>query len=1152
MKFRSLAMLLPVASLLAADPFPELKDIPAALRLEPNPAVAIDKDGNYLVNGKIRYLAGVQLCPGPVHDTGPTEGYPPELKWLYEAPLQYESAQRLGFDTVSTFASLRHLLAKKPKIVRENELAALDRLRASGLPQQVDFTGFPWGAGSAREFLPPEAVNQFHSGENNHWVSFNIFHPAGRAAYCDYWRSGAKDAVASGSPILMYELFNEPAYDEPSEYNRALFAKFLAKKYGSVDRLNAIWRSKYPSFEAAAQFKTKTEFPGLRVDWSKFLEEGFADLCRLGVKTIREVDPSARFCVQIMGRNLYRSLPRSNINLYLVNQEMQTVSAPTGGGIDRSGGLEAAAKAAIDTPANSPGLPEGILQRHFFRALADGKPIHNGECYTGRDYQATLNIIWLDFLRGSSATYLFEWSKRAWDWKPRGSAEGGKAVAERYPWMILNPYAYPAEGFLSIMAAKREIFQVQEYFARGRRHADAETAILLSFPTERYSAAVGKVEKNEVTHLTAALEFSHYGTDVILEEQLTENRQERYKAIAAMGVGFIYPETAARLESFVEKGGVLILGRDFMRLDEYGNPAPWKKLPPFTVEPLASPATGVLSMTFPQAKRLPGAIKGRNDRRITDAAQWEAIGSFEGTPALFRARLGKGTVYLFTPEMQDYALASLMGGLLSQHGIEPRAEIIRAAEKDLAVNLELHASFQPGKTLLYLYNSDRYPKLVRVKPRGQAYSSAAELFAGRALPMNAEGALALVEPQQRLVLCFGDATEFGTFAPVTEAVLEKEYADQLKVIETEREKRREANFRYLADPAMLKTIDLRAFCNRGFIDQVSDDGKGGWTDQGRENSLVGVPWGVTELLGIPCDLIRNDENEDKTCIVMASPSQKGELPKEVKGIPVGAKVKALYFFHTAAWCTNQAPAMSYRIRYAGGKTLEVPVIVGVNLWDWWLRDKTPFVAWRNRENRGFHCWRWENPEPELAVDALDIVSANSKVVPIVIGVTAELYDGVRKETVPFEKQELVGFSKAAVKTLEDGFELEVSAETSPWAGVLIRNRGLAPLGLQEGDVIRFEIRGGKDRFGNAKGGQKLQFTGRIYERGKVGSPAGKWVSVAAGNDPETFQRVEIPLKALLSDKLPAEQINGFILQFRGTGADSGVVVRNFTIERRLP
>lgn len=70
-----------------------------------------------------------------------------------------------------------------------------------------------------------------------------------------------------------------------------------------------------------------------------------------------------------MGGSYYRSLPRSNMNLFEINRQLDAISLPTGGGvsIEPAAGYDAPPGHAGSAPAVHSGVTEGILMRAFFR-----------------------------------------------------------------------------------------------------------------------------------------------------------------------------------------------------------------------------------------------------------------------------------------------------------------------------------------------------------------------------------------------------------------------------------------------------------------------------------------------------------------------------------------------------------------------------------------------------------------------------------------------------------------------------------------------------------------------------------------------------------------------------------------------------------------
>ncbi len=1158
------AVLLLAVSAAAESPYPHsASEVPPPLRYPAGAPITGDRDGNYRVDGKIRWLLGTQPPSGYSRsDVLPRPADPPELNWIYRETLDYDSAQRLGFDTLFPYTSCRFINQFAPGHRRgritEDFKEALAKMLSSGLPLVVDYTATPWNQGSfnskdpeLRKHLADEALNAYHLGEGNHWVAYNVFHPDARKILRAMWEDGVREFEGK-SPILAYELFNEPAYNDPGPYNRKLFAEYLAKRYRTIAVMNRVYDARYASFEEAANFKNKNENAGLAVDWCKFMEEGFTDLCRFGAETITRLKPDARTSVQPGGNAHYRQVTRNHVNPYEINQFMAAISLPTAGGISPRGG-DRPAERAIDTPANSPNLGEGLLQRHFYRATSEGKPILNGELYVGNDANTIRNRFWLDLLRGVNASYAFSWSKRAWDWQDEAS---GRRRAEIEPYAMVNPYN--RTDFPALMAVKKEIFRFGEFFMPRDRGVSSEVAILISYPTERRSEAIGNLVRNEVTAYAAALDFSHFGVDAILEEQLPGNRQQRYRAIVAVGVRNIYPATAKYLLDYVKAGGTLILAREFMSEDEYGHPVDWQGALDFTFERDEKAPTAGIKMKLPNPELLPGALQGRNTRRITRNSGWEILAETGGAPTLLTRKIGKGSISLVTPEMQDYQIAAQLQAVLGRAGIRPRATLRRAAERDLAVNIELHPARRGSRTAWFLFNHDNYPKLVDFKP--EARGPLFDLLNSRTFTLTADGSARVLLPAfGYAILGSGPEAEFAAFAPFAPAdpAAEKVRFDEALAATKKRQEELEAGrFRYRPDLARTRTLDLRKFCNRGFLDSVEGDGKGGWTDQGRENSLTGVPWGVHNLLGVPCDLIRFDENDDKTCIVLASKSQKGALPEKVEGIPVGGRVRALYFFHTAAWVGLKQPAMTYRIHYRSGKSLDVTAVCGRDIGNWWLDSSTARInAWRNTQNRGFQCMEWVNPTPEDEVATLDILSPDSTVVPIVIAITAEAYTPVK--TLAWQTLTVAPWGKLKGEAASSGGEIVVSAESDLWAGFICRPKSAAdawkptPEEWKEARLV-FEINGGLDRFGNHKGGQLLGVTLRGAAEGKP--VASERIDLRRlldrapiDSDPESWQEASIPLREFKKADVLNGVITGVGFQFLGTGNIAGVAARNFRL-----
>jgi len=127
----------------------------------------------------------------------------------------------------------------------------------------------------------------------------------------------------------------------------------------------------------------------------------------------------------------------------------------------------------------------------------------------------------------------------------------------------------------------------------------------------------------------------------------------------------------------------------------------------------------------------------------------------------------------------------------------------------------------------------------------------------------------------------------------------------------------------------------------------------------------------------------------------------------IRGIQVGKKLRRLHFLHAAAFAyqpnagkyTGYGERLaSYVVQFANGSKQEIPVIAGENIDEWhvgvWsVEPKQARIVWEGRIDLGatarLHLFSWKNPNPELAINSFDFVSAMSAGAPFLIAVTVE-------------------------------------------------------------------------------------------------------------------------------------------------------------------
>jgi prepilin-type processing-associated H-X9-DG protein len=184
-------------------------------------------------------------------------------------------------------------------------------------------------------------------------------------------------------------------------------------------------------------------------------------------------------------------------------------------------------------------------------------------------------------------------------------------------------------------------------------------------------------------------------------------------------------------------------------------------------------------------------------------------------------------------------------------------------------------------------------------------------------------------------------------------------------------------------------VDLRPYTNMGFKDEVANDGKGGWSDEGN-NDLKYFPVGRQLFGGVLFDVIDPAVNNGKSCL-------QPFLVKEraIKGIKVNRKLETLFFLYgtTYTMCGKGEETAFYQVVYADGQAVKIPIRFGIEITDWYSavpESETVVKAWEG--DNGFHSpiyitrLEWRNPHPEKEISAIDV--ALPPVVPFRHGLIA--------------------------------------------------------------------------------------------------------------------------------------------------------------------
>ena len=189
-------------------------------------------------------------------------------------------------------------------------------------------------------------------------------------------------------------------------------------------------------------------------------------------------------------------------------------------------------------------------------------------------------------------------------------------------------------------------------------------------------------------------------------------------------------------------------------------------------------------------------------------------------------------------------------------------------------------------------------------------------------------------------------------------------------------------------------IDLSKAVNRSFTDDVHGNG---WTGFGSDSDLHNIQPGRNTIAGsVPFEILDPTINNGKGCIVLRGPNR-SQFPMTSEPIAVNRRCKSLYFLHTAMW-VNAEPGQSlldYRITYADGTSLSVPMAYQSQIGDWWQAGDYDHARVVYREgDRCVFATRWVNSKPDQPIRSIQVVSRN-KAIPIILAITAQCPDASR-------------------------------------------------------------------------------------------------------------------------------------------------------------
>jgi len=365
-------------------------------------------------------------------------------------------------------------------------------------------------------------------------------HPAARALR-ERFLSAAVERFARHPAMAMWDVWNEPEQSfrarHPSMATitcycgacQSAFVEWLRRKYGDVERLNAVWGRRYDAFEEAEAPRdpgTVTDF----VDWREFHMDVMAEEGRWRIETVRRLDP------------------RHTVYLHVVPNTMSVFSAVTC--VDDFAMAEPCDVFAASTNVS----PHATVQ---VVSAARGKTIYNVESHVNYGSAARhQRVLGLDDLRADLLPQVGMGVRGFLFWQFRAETLGLEA---------------PAWGLVRTDGSDRRVTAAAEAFWRALEpHAEA----LMRCPPPAAEVGVWKSRRNEVYHfcqdgsLTPLAEDvdgwvrALYGLSVpfrfVSEAMLERGELEGLRLLVLPSPVYVTDAEAGTLARWVQAGGVLL------------------------------------------------------------------------------------------------------------------------------------------------------------------------------------------------------------------------------------------------------------------------------------------------------------------------------------------------------------------------------------------------------------------------------------------------------------------------------------------------------------------------------------------------------------------------------------------------------------------
>lgn len=391
------------------------------------------------------------------------------------------------------------------------------------------------------------------------WLDYRIDHPKAQEILKKYW-SILIPRIAGHPAVFSYCLFNEPRYDDRSEYSRDRFLQWMRVKHETVQSLNERHGTSYQAFEDLRVPQDDAD-QALWYDWTRFNQQRFADVHAWMIETLRDLDPDTpvHSKVQSMLFDTRRVFASG------IDHELWTLQGDLSGNDNRS----YYRKGSDDYAAN---WQRQSMYYAFQRSVAPNQPIFNSENHPIEDNGSywvagrhLRTLYWEGAILGQGATTTWVWQRDP-DEETLGHC------------ILTRPNCTDALGRVSLdlLRLGNEVVALQQ--------VRPQIALLMTPPSIPSSEAY----LDELKTAFEGLYFLGAPVAFVTDRQVREGTLNDFAAVLVTGATRAEEDVVTQLVDYVRQGGTLVVTGDSLTEDEYGQA---RRLPPELQTNAADPKT---------------------------------------------------------------------------------------------------------------------------------------------------------------------------------------------------------------------------------------------------------------------------------------------------------------------------------------------------------------------------------------------------------------------------------------------------------------------------------------------------------------------------------------------------------------------------------